>query len=487
MKITTTIATSTFSDSLWLVLDQGGHASRAMVFDQQGQQITQAYADISTQYLGSDRVEHNPKEIVESLQHVIHEVAHSLGKDSSRVRAAGLATQRSSIVCWHKQNGQALSSVLSWQDRRNLALVNELMPHQAKIQQLTGLVLSAHYGASKIRWCLDHLSEVRSALRENNLYCGPLASYLLYSLLNEQPYVVDPANASRTQLWSPLSSNWSLPLLHYFGIPSGLLPQSVPTHFNYGLMPFADRTIPLRVCTGDQAVAPFANGSLQDHTLYINLGTGAFILAPLSQSIEHAAPLLRSVLCSDEHKTIYALEGTVNGAGSALSWWQERTDMELWPILNSFNRSDVSSRSIPLFINAVGGIASPFWLPSNQSRFIDAANSNAHEHLYAIVESIAFLINANIELMRTHLPFTRRIVVGGGLSACHYLNECIADLTQLPVEVLSEHELTAKGLAYLTAGEPPNWQDHGNTTLIRPTSNIPLKSRETSWLDHIKR
>jgi glycerol kinase len=469
------------NDALWLALDQGGHASRALVFDQQGKQVAQAYAAISTQRIDNDRVEHDANEIVDSLRLVIDEVTQTLGADAARVHAAGLATQRSSVVCWNRRTGQPLSPVLSWQDRRNVELVSQLISHRDAIQQITGLVLSPHYGASKIRWCLDHLDAVKTAQDQGDLCCGPLASYLLFSLLNNRPCLVDPANASRTQLWSPATGDWSEDLLYWFGIPKVVLPKPVSTVFNYGLLPFADRTIPLRVCTGDQAAVPFANGALKSNTLYINLGTGAFILAPIDQPIPQAAPLLSSVLRSDNQSITYALEGTVNGAGSALSWWQEQTIVDVWESLSALQRSTVENNSPPLFVNAIGGIASPYWLATQESKFIDNASSDAQHHLIAIIESIAFLINANIELMRAKLPILDTIQVGGGLSACPYLSECLADLCGLSVVRVSERELTGRGLAYLVAGRPQSWSPVHVKQIISPTKNPNLLSRQAKW------
>ncbi|MGD9841720.1 MAG: FGGY family carbohydrate kinase [Steroidobacteraceae bacterium] len=474
---------------LWLALDQGGHASRALVFDNQGRQVAQAYAAIGTQHIGTDRVEHDAEEIVQSLRRVIYDVAHSLGTDAGRVQAAGLATQRSSIVCWDARDGHALSPVLSWQDRRNVALTESLHIYRDAIQQQTGLVLSPHYGASKLRWCLDELPAVQTACQQGHLQCGPLASYLLHELLNERPHVVDPANASRTQLWSPTSGDWSTNLLEWFGVPLSILPHSVTTRYDYGSLPFAGRTLPLRVCTGDQAAVPFANGPLRANTIYTNLGTGAFVLAPTNQNIEDAAPLLRSVLCSDATHITYALEGTVNGAGSALSWWSERTGIDVWRSVNTLHRANLGSMNPPLFINAVGGIAAPYWLPEIESRFIDATANDELGHLMAIVESIAFLLNANLELMRRHLPELHTLLVGGGLSACSYLCECLADLSQLTVMRLTERELTGRGLAYLVAGEPDSWRVDPHSQVIMAQTNPALLSRQSRWrmqLEHYR-
>ncbi len=466
---------------LFLALDQGGHASRALVFDQQGRQVAQAFAAIGTQRIGTDRVEHDAQEIVQSLHTVIEDVAHSLGPDTELVQAAGLATQRSSIVCWDARDGHALSPVLSWQDRRHAALVEQLHEHRAAIQQQTGLVLSPHYGASKLRWCLEHIPEVQSAYQSGQLQCGPLASYLLHELLIEHPFVVDPANASRTQLWSPASADWSPELLSWFGVPRAVLPQPVTTRHEYGSLPFAGRSIPLRICTGDQAAVPFAQGALQANTIYANLGTGAFVLAPTQQDVSDAAPLLRSVLCSDAQAVTFALEGTVNGAGAALNWWAEHTGIDVDRTLNTLQRNQLESKQPPLFINAIGGIASPYWLPDATPRFINDRNSTELEKLLGVVESIAFLLNANLELMRQHLPQLDTLLVGGGLSACTYLCECLADLSQLNVTRLSQRELTARGLAYLIAGQPENWQREATTQQIAAQANPALLARERQW------
>src|SRR5262245_1546047 len=124
---------------LVLAIDQGGHASRVLVFDTQGRQQAEAFAPISTFRHGSDRVEHDAREILESISTALSDVRHALGEAASRVMRAGLATQRASIACWDRRTGQALSPILSWQDRRNAALVERLHNREAAIRAQTGL------------------------------------------------------------------------------------------------------------------------------------------------------------------------------------------------------------------------------------------------------------------------------------------------------------------------------------------------------------
>jgi len=140
---------------LYLALDQGGHSSRAFVFDQAGQVAAQAKYSTAIHCPQADWAEQDPEEIIRSMEEVVAAVLEQLGERSQLIAAAGLATQRSNVVCWDKHSGEALSSVISWQDRRAANWLKQFNPYAEKIKTHTGLPLSPHYGASKLRWCLS--------------------------------------------------------------------------------------------------------------------------------------------------------------------------------------------------------------------------------------------------------------------------------------------------------------------------------------------
>ena len=146
--------------SLYLAIDQGGHASRAMVFDALGEVVAEAFVGVQTTYPQPGRVEHDPEAVVGSVHEAVDRVAQTLGPRVADIEAAGLATQRSSLVCWDRETAEALSPVISWQDHRAAGWLEQLADAGPLVHEQTGLVLSAHYGASKLRWCLDHLREV---------------------------------------------------------------------------------------------------------------------------------------------------------------------------------------------------------------------------------------------------------------------------------------------------------------------------------------
>ena len=232
------------SRALYLALDQGGTSSRAALFDALGREVAVAHVPIATHRSGESMVEHDPEELVQSLQTAMREVCSSPLAAVRPIAAAGLATQRSTICCWDGANGQPLSPALSWQDRRNAAWLAATLGSRATwVRELTGLPLSPHYGASKLRWCLDELPAVRLALRDERLCAGPLASFLAQRLCAADEACVDPANASRTLLFDPALLDWSRPLLEAFGIPSEILPRCVGTIHEFGTLDDRQRSL----------------------------------------------------------------------------------------------------------------------------------------------------------------------------------------------------------------------------------------------------
>ena len=469
-------------DRLYLCLDQGGHASRALVFDGRGVSVANAVREVGAYHPQPDRVEQDPEEMVASLHEVIAGAVTALGDRAFKIVGAGVATQRSSIVCWDRRTGAALSPVISWQDRRAHAWLEGLSAHIREIHRRTGLMCSAHYGASKLRWCLDHLPAVAAAHREDRLVMGPLASFLLYRLLEEKPLLADSANAARTLLWNIDRRDWDPWLLELFGIPRQSLPRCVPTRHAFGTLRLQGHRIPLVIASGDQSAAPFALGTPQPDTAYVNMGTGAFIQRVFPRRPE-AAGLLSGLVYHDNERAVYVLEGTVNGADAALRWaareWGlENFDAELPGWL-------ARAGEIPVFLNGVSGLGAPYWVAEFASRLI--GDGAPWQKAVAVAESIVFLLQANLSIMQKISPPVTCIIATGGLAWFDGLCRRLADLSGLPVYRPVEQEATARGTAYLLAGFPKDWAEERPGEQFTPQSDAELSQRYERWCAEMHR
>ncbi|HEX4299842.1 MAG TPA: FGGY family carbohydrate kinase [Gammaproteobacteria bacterium] len=429
-----------------LALDQGGHASRALLFDAGGAVLAHAERRIATHRRGPARVEHTAAAVLRSLQEAAEAAIEALPRGWT-IEAAGLATQRSSIACWDRASGKPLSPVISWQDRRAARRVTALAPEARRITELTGLVLSPHYGASKLAWCLQHLPAVKKARREGSLAAGPLASFAIAGLVRTRPCLADPVNGARTQLLDIHRGDWSQELGGLFEVPVDILPRLMPNRHAFGELRIVGRPIPLTVVTGDQPAALFADGEPKPHVAYLNLGTGAFIQCLSEQRVPG---LLRSVLWRDTGRSLYALEGTVNGAATALNAIGKRLGLDETRMMRALPAWLAASSEPPLFLNGIGGLGAPYWCAGFSSRFV--GRGDAGRKMTAVVESIVFLLLENLERMRSAGIGLRTLRVSGGLAQLDGLCQRLADLSALPVERPALHEATALGLARLAGG-----------------------------------
>ena len=176
----------------YIGIDQGSHSSRAVLFNENGEILNIATQAIDLVTHGN-HAEHDAQQLLESIKTVINQLLSDLDRDTlSEIKACGIATQRSTMLAWDS-SGRALSPALSWRDTRASQQVKSLTDHSTEIHRLTGLPLAPYYSASKMRWLLQHNAEV-STCAEKDLRLSPLASFLLFNLLDEKPYLIDFSN-----------------------------------------------------------------------------------------------------------------------------------------------------------------------------------------------------------------------------------------------------------------------------------------------------
>lgn len=463
---------------LYLAIDQGTHSSRALVFDARGGIVARGEREIALVRPQPDWAEQDGEAIVASVHAAVAQALAELGPRAAEVEAAGLSSQRASCVCWDRVTGAPLSPVFSWQDRRMHAWIDALQAHGDDVHRRTGLFLSPHYGASKLHWALDHLPNVRQALEGGRLAWGPLASFLCFRLLGERPLAADPQCAARTQLWNLHARDWDPELLRLFNLPAGCLPASALTCRHWGTLACGGIEVPLRAVNGDQSAAVFAFGWPEAESAYVNIGTSAFVQRALLRPPGHVPRQLTGIILDDGGTTVYMVEGNVNGAGAGLEWLSAQLGIDdLTARLPAW-----LERPAPplLFLNGVAGLGGPFWQARFDSRFVGDA-AEPWQQAVALVESIAFLLQANVEHMAPYVPPLARIRVSGGVSRLDGLCRRLASLNGVPVHRRDDPEASARGIAYLAAGRPAQWNTGGAEDIFEPRLDAGLRERYRRW------
>ena len=234
---------------------------------------------------------------------------------------------------------------------------------------------------------------------------------------------------------------------------------------------------------GDQNAAIFGAGTLSPDSALVNFGSGAFILSPL-KNYRQSDKLLNTIALSEHNRILFSREGTVNGAGSAIDWLENRHSItDIWQQLPAWLDE---IKQPPVFINTIGGLGSPWWNRDIDAEFYATADMTDRDghHLsspdlpmqaVAVIESIVFLICNNLELIRSEQPVSV-LRVSGGLSQLDGLCQKLANLSGLKVERINIRETTARGAAWLAAGRPEHWSDSGFKA-FSPVNADALKER----------
>lgn len=467
-----------------VALDQGTFSSRALVYSSEGRLIRSAQKAISLNRIDQHRVEQSAEEILNSILIVLNEVLYVNKKLDTQIKIAGLTTQRSSIVAWRKSTGECLSPVLSWQDTRAWQWLNTFDNQSSTIEAITKLRLSPHYGVSKIRWLIENNLQVSQAIQQGDCIISPLASYLLFHMTQHSNIAIDAANASRMLLLNFQSLNWDNQLLKLFSIDGSIFPECKNISFNYGTI--KDTDICINVINGDQNSALYQSGIPDNTALRINIGTGAFVLTPVEDEVPESemfsnSGLLAGVSNSNHTSNDLYIEGTVNGAASALQWLEKK--YSCINVEDIISKNDLIGIDPPIFINTIGGLGSPFWRSEQLPYFLDYLpnKENTPQTVLAVLESIIFLLMVNIERIQKIKPGINFIHISGGLSNLSILCQTLADLSQLEVHQSNDSEASAKGIAWLAFNHyhhlPPKWQSTQTTTLWTPENNKSLSLR----------
>jgi glycerol kinase len=421
-----------------LVLDVGGQSLRAALLRRDGALLAMERREVVARYPQPGWVEHDPLALLSALKDAIAALLQRHRRAAHSLQSAGLSCQRASIVCWDRRSGVPLSPVISWQDARGAAILRAAGLDAEAVQACTGLRPSDFLGASKLAWCWRELPAVRAAAQSGRLGFGPLGSYLLHGLLVERPYLCPASLAQRSMLFDPARHAWDAALCAGFDIDPELLPEPSPDLAEFGLLPAYGHGIPLRLCCGDQNLLPAALRLAPDEVV-VNLGTGAFLIAG---GDAQAPRLQRSVLPSGSWPAALRLEGTVNGAASALDWWSQQCGGEA---ARPIPDSDLTT---PHFLDSVGGLGSPLWRSGDKPRFSQPPSSPAQGRA-AIADAVVHLLMLNLQAMRAVGLAGGRLFAGGGLAAADGLLQRLADLAATEVWRPLRSELSLSGAARL--------------------------------------
>jgi glycerol kinase len=513
-------------------LDIGSSSAKAILVDGSGRARKTARRTFPTRRDGQ-RVEHDAERIVGATIGALEDLAPALPRGAAV--PLGFASQRSTFLFWDRSSGRPLTPAISWQDLRAAGINRAVRGRAARlgldVGAVTGLRPSAHYAAPKISWALANLPGLRRRIAAGTALWGTLTTYVVWRLTRGGVYAVDHANAQRTSLMDLAALAWEPRLFELYGLEPLLdapaLPALTPTCLSAPIEFAAGaRRVALLAVTGDQQAALVGLRCRRLGDMAINYGSGAFVLRCVGPTPLRRRGLLTTLVSSrwtlppidgrrdgarrdDGMAAIFALEGPVNAAATAIDWVAARMHRsvhtaDLDPLLGPW---DPGARRALHFLPAVAGLAAPHWDEKAKPRFVgQVKGTGLAPRMRAAVEAIAQRC-AEIALAAGESPARARradrdgdarsagrargrrssgapVRVSGGLTRCRYLLQAQADLLGRAVAVTETRDATGVGAALLAAPIPPGHDrgGHGGETILEPIAT-PARSASLrrSW------
>ena len=129
-------------DGYILSIDQGTTSSRALIFADNGQILSQKNYEFTQFYPKNGWVEHDPIEIFQTTVKAIKFVITDSNIDPKDISVAGITNQRETVVVWDKISGKPIHNAIVWQDRRTEEICEKLRKDgfSESITKKTGLI-----------------------------------------------------------------------------------------------------------------------------------------------------------------------------------------------------------------------------------------------------------------------------------------------------------------------------------------------------------
>jgi glycerol kinase len=420
-------------------------------------------------------VEHDGEELLANIR-----VCAQIGEDSvGGLDAIGIANQGESCLAWDAANGEPVSPVIVWQDKRTADVIERLRAEgcETVIRNRAGLPLDPYFSASKLAWILNNIPEASQRMRRGRLHLGTTDAFFLERLTGV--FATDVTTASRTSLMNLQTRQWDDELCRLFGVPLESLPEIRPTVGSFGEWD----GVPVTAAITDQQAALYGHGCRQAGDSKITFGTGAFMLAVTGTKIvrRHERGLLPTIAWQIRNEeVVLALDGGLHDAGAVIEWIHRIGLIKDFADLAEFDSPPAISRGL-VFVPALSGLACPHWDRSAAGTWIGmTAHTTRIDLCQAALEGIALGVAEVVSEMSKSIDLADRLSIDGGLVRSRYFVQFLADVTGRNIVTPSLHDLTAHGCAALAA-----LGAECEVLALRPVSRVfaPRAVERTAWVE----
>jgi len=446
---------------LLLGVDLGTTAIKGGLHLLDGRQTASASADYELLSPSPAVVEVLPADYWAAFTRVVWSLLQTSGAEPKRIAAIGISAQGETLIPVGS-DGAALRNAIVWLDNRAHVEAAELDDKfgQRTIYEVTGQPgMLPTWPAAKVLWLARHEPQEFARTAQFLL----LEDYFIAKLTGQA--VCEGSLATSTCYWDFRSKRWWAEMLSAIGIAAGQLPPLAEPGTAVGsLLPAVADELGLeagtKVCTGalDQACGAIGVGNVRPGILSENTGTAVALCATLDRA--RLDPHMRMPCHYHGIPDTYMFHTFTTG-GLVLRWFRDQfsePDVEDAVRRGVDAYTLISERAAAIGPGADGlvvlphlqGAMAPDANPDARGVILGLALHHGRDHLArALLESVAFVIRRNVEVLEElGIPVQSILASGGGAKSALW-KQIEADVTGRPVRVTVQTEAATLGACIL--------------------------------------
>ena len=435
----------------YLGLDIGTTGVKAALFSTSGEMLGAGLAEYTLETPRPDIVELDAEVYWQSSCAAIAAALKDAGATAAAVRSVGVTGQAETLI-FTDAAGVPLRKAIVWLDNRARDEAKAIEAHFGSdaLFRLSGQTeMLPCWPAAKILWLRNHEPEL---FRRTARYLM-VEDYILYKLTGR--FATCRGLLPSTLYYDLRTGEYDPAMLDFLGISAGQLPELV------------DSGVPVGNCSGKESPLPascVAAAAPLDH-ICGNLGCGCVRPGMISETTGCTIALCANFpsVVYDEARRISTYHGFAPGSFALLPW-APTAGMMLKHLRDEFGSGasyrdfDRLAAQVPpgseglLILPHCAGAVSPVCNPD--ARGVAYGVTLAHKRGHwarAIMESVAYLLRDNIEVLRDLGAGISEVRPLGGASKSELWLRIKADVLNLPLTVTGCAEATSLGAAILGA------------------------------------
>ncbi len=442
-------------------IDVGTTGARCMIFDIHGKSIAGAYCEYGATYPKPGWVEQDADRLIEQTMVACRKTIADSGIDSREIAAIGFSSQRS-VTCPVDRTGKPVRPMISWQDARTGAEVEEMgrMIDGETYYAISGVPLGTTWIITKVLWLRKH----EPALYEKT-YKFVQNQDLILKAFGAEDFHTDISDMAFYGTWDIKQVQWSRQLMDRFDVSADHFGIPTPPGTQVGVISpeVAEKTgfavgTPLCVGAGDQNCSVIGMGAIDAGIGTVTLGTAGLAILCVDAPVPGFGGMM---VTNHAVPGKWEVEGLSNAAASSYRWFRDvfgsyevKTAAEkgesAYTLLN-----DLAAKARPgskglLYLPYLATAGTPRWNADARSAFFGLSFAHGREELTrSVMEGVTLEIR---DMMEEWLKKDMRLDVlriGGGATRSALWNQIQADVYGRPVQTLREKESTVLGAALL--------------------------------------